>query len=100
MTEQGSPDGVRDRFDSVFEVPPCPHGANRYEREDGETVHGDAGGEWTLDSRDQPHRDPRDEGWVPSDQTAPRVRTSSIRAVRSDLSPQRSGLPVRRCRAV
>ena len=50
MTEQDSPGGERDRFEFVFEVPPSPHGAYRYKREDGKTVHGDASGEWTLDA--------------------------------------------------
>ena len=46
---QHPPDGEQDRFEIVFELPPSPEGAYRYEREDGTTVHGDASGEWTLD---------------------------------------------------
>jgi hypothetical protein len=49
MTERVSPGDARDRFETVFEAPPSPHGPYRYEGEGGETVHGDASGEWTLD---------------------------------------------------
>ena len=49
MTEQHPPDGEQDRFEIVFEVPPSPHGAYQYQSENGTTVNGDAGGEWTLD---------------------------------------------------
>ena len=46
---QHPPDGEQDRFEIVFELPPSPEGADRHERADGTTVHGDASGEWTLD---------------------------------------------------
>ena len=49
MSEQDPPEGEWDRFEIVFELPPSPPAAYQYEREDGTTVHGDAGGEWTLD---------------------------------------------------
>jgi hypothetical protein len=49
MNDQHAPDGEQDRFEIVFEVPPSPQGAYQYERDDGTNVHGDAGGEWTLD---------------------------------------------------
>ena len=48
MTEQHTPDGEQDRFEIGFELTASPQGTYHYEREDGVTVHGDAGGEWTL----------------------------------------------------
>jgi hypothetical protein len=49
MTEQHPPDGEQERIEIVFELRPSPQGAYKREQEDGTTVHGDAGGEWTLD---------------------------------------------------
>jgi hypothetical protein len=50
MSEQHPPEGEgQQRFEILFESRPSPQGTYRYEREDGTTVHGDAGGEWTLD---------------------------------------------------
>ena len=49
MTEQHPPDSEQDRFEIVFDLPPSPQGTYQYERADGTTVNGDAGGEWTLD---------------------------------------------------
>ena len=52
MSEQHPPDGERVKeIEIVFELPPSPQGIYQYEREDGTVVHGDAGGEWTLDER-------------------------------------------------
>ena len=50
MSKQLPPDGERvEKVEIVFELPPSPQGTYQYEREDGEKVHGDASGEWTLD---------------------------------------------------
>jgi hypothetical protein len=50
MSEQHPPDGEQvEKVEIVFEFPPSPQGTYQYEREDGTVVHGDAGGEWTLD---------------------------------------------------
>ena len=49
MTEQHPLDDDQDRFEILFEFPPSPRGTHQYQRPDGTSVHGDAGGEWTLD---------------------------------------------------
>jgi hypothetical protein len=49
MSREQTSDGEQGRFEIVLELPPSPIGTYQYDREDGATVHGDAGGEWTLD---------------------------------------------------
>jgi hypothetical protein len=48
MTQQHPPEDERDRFEIIFALPPSPRGTYQYKRADGTSVHGDAGGEWTL----------------------------------------------------
>ena len=51
MSERQPSEGQHvERVEIVYELPPSPQGRYEYEREDGTNVHGDASGEWTLDT--------------------------------------------------